>query len=288
MTGREVASGRMSQTAAPIEVNVGSATDRGLRRELNEDSFLAGSSLFLVADGMGGHDAGEVASATVIDVYSRLAAQRAISLEEMQLAFTDAAALVRMLPEGGGAGAGTTLSGVAVAEVDDTAYWLMINLGDSRTYRLAEGLFEQISVDHSLVQERVERGELTSEQAAKDSQRNVVTRAIGAGSDGEPDYWFIPAGEGDRILICSDGLTGELADDHIQRILQEEAAPQAAATRLVHESLLRGGRDNVTALVVDALSVAGAGPLRETQPQHRFSDDLDATVPRAEPQGEFS
>ncbi|QWT25262.1 protein phosphatase 2C domain-containing protein [Subtercola sp. PAMC28395] len=280
-------------TEPPIVVNVGSATDKGLRRALNEDSFLASGTLFLVADGMGGHDAGEVASATVIEVYTRLASQPSISLEEMQLAFTDAAERVRLLPEGRGAGAGTTLSGVAVAQVDEAAYWLMINLGDSRTYRLAEGQFEQISVDHSLVQERVERGELTSEQATRDAQRNVVTRAIGAGSDSQPDYWYIPASAGDRLLVCSDGLTGELTDDHIQQILRDEVAPQAAATRLVHESLLHGGRDNVTAVVVDAVSVAGHEVGSETLPhlplpRESRRDDLNDTVPRSETHGATS
>ncbi|MCI4658190.1 PP2C family protein-serine/threonine phosphatase [Cryobacterium zhongshanensis] len=281
-------SGPDTVNRAPIQVVTGTATDVGLRRAINEDSYLAEGSVFLVADGMGGHEAGEIASATVVTAFRPLTTSRSITLDQLQAAFADAAGQVARLPEGGGAGAGTTLSGVVIAELDGNAYWLMFNLGDSRTYRLSGGVLAQISVDHSLVQELVERGELTPAQAATDAQRNIVTRAIGAGSESEPDYWYVPAEPADRILICSDGLTGELDDARIRLILSEEAAPQAAATRLVHEALLSGGRDNVTAVVVDALSVYGAHAEEHTMPADRGNTgavdapDWDDTIPRDE------
>jgi protein phosphatase len=142
-----------------------------------------------------------------------------------------------------------------ICEVDGVGYWLAVNLGDSRTYRLSEGDLEQISVDHSVVQELIDSGLLTADAAARDSRRNVITRAIGGGSDSEADYWLIPAEVGDRILVCSDGLPGELDRNAIHAVLLAESDPQAAATRLVHEAMLRGGRDNITALVVDAVAV---------------------------------
>ncbi|GAB3603082.1 PP2C family protein-serine/threonine phosphatase [Microbacterium aureliae] len=271
---------------APIAVRVGAATDTGLRRRVNEDSFLAQAPLFLVADGMGGHLAGEVASAAVIAAFAGLAGRPSLSVHEMRAAFDDARRRVAGLPPGAGAGAGTTLTGVAVADVDGEGYWLAVNLGDSRTYRLGSAGFEQISVDHSVVQELIDSGELDAADAAKDSRRHVITRAIGAGSASSPDYWLLPAEAGDRLLICSDGLTAELDDARILQILREEADPQAAALRLVDDALAAGGRDNITTLVVDALSVAGRGGTRapdldDTAPGFAAAEDVEGdTLPR--------
>jgi protein phosphatase len=241
--------------ATPITLAFGAATDPGLRRRINEDSYLAAAPLFLVADGMGGHNAGEIASATVIHEFAALVGRESLAIDDVHTAVATARRRVAALPAGGGAGAGTTLAGVVVADVDGEGYWLAVNLGDSRTYRLSEGRLEQVSVDHSVVQELVDSGELAADAAQRDARRNVITRAIGAGSDADPDYWLIPAEDGDRILVCSDGLSGELEKDAIHGILLAEPDPQAAATRLVHEAMVRGGRDNITAIVVDALSV---------------------------------
>lgn len=267
----------------PITVRAGAATDIGLRRRLNEDSYLARSPLFLVADGMGGYDAGEIASAAVITEFTALVDRASVSVDEVRDAFDRAQAQVRSLPAGAGAGAGTTLSGVAITELNGDGYWLTINVGDSRTYRLADGVLEQISVDHSYVQELIDHGELSPEEAWQDSRRNVVTRAIGAGSDTTPDFWLLPAEEGDRILVCSDGISGELEPDQIARVLRSEPSAQDAATRLVHEALLRGGRDNATAVVVDAVAVAGrsGATARDTVPDPARVNQIDEdTRPR--------
>jgi len=284
----------MTDPTAPIAVACGAATDAGLRRRINEDSYLAASPLFLVADGMGGHNAGEIASAAVIDEFAALAGRESLTIDEVQTAVTASRRRVAMLPPGAGAGAGTTLAGVVIADVDGEGYWLAINLGDSRTYRLSEGRFEQVSVDHSVVQELVDSGQLAADAAERDSRRNVITRAIGAGSDSEPDYWLLPAEEGDRILVCSDGLSGELDRDALHAILLTETDPQAAATRLVHEAMVRGGRDNITALVVDALAVrtrANRTWERDTvpvsAPAHPVAEIDGDTLPRALATGGF-
>jgi protein phosphatase len=278
----------------PITVAFGSATDAGLRRRINEDSHLAAAPLFLVADGMGGHNAGEIASAAVVHEFSAFAGRQSLTIDDVQATVRAAHRRVAALPPGAGAGAGTTLAGVVIADVDGEGYWLALNLGDSRTYRLSDGSFEQVSVDHSVVQELIDSGQLAADAARSDARRHVITRAIGAGSDAEPDYWLIPAEDGDRILVCSDGLSGELDQDAIHGILLAEPDPQSAATRLVHEAMVRGGRDNITAIVVDALAVRARAKRtwdRDTVPVTAPADlavDVDGdTLPRAVATGGF-
>ena len=252
-------------TEAPIVVRAAAATHTGLRRRVNEDSFLAEAPLFLVADGMGGHDAGDRASAAVVAEFARLAGGASHAIDEVRAALRRARARVEAIASDSRA-AGTTLAGVVVAEVGGVGYWLAVNVGDSRTYRFSGGVLEQISVDHSVVQELIDAGVLSGADAATDSRRNEITRAIGAGSDGQADYWMVPAEPGDRILVCSDGLSGELSAQRLGQILAEEPEPESAATRLIHEALVHGGRDNVTAIVVDAVSVAGHDDVYDTAP----------------------
>ncbi len=241
----------------------GAATDRGLRRPANEDSFIAQPPIFLVADGMGGHDAGADASRAAVTGFESLIGLPTVTVTQVEDAFRAAVAGVGSIVSERHA-AGTTLAGVAVTESAGLPYWLVLNIGDSRVYRLAHGDLEQISTDHSAVQAMLDRGEIDAREAEQHPQRNVVTRAVGAGSSGVPDYWLLPAASEDRIMICSDGLSKELTDADILRVLQAEPAAQAAATRLVHEALVRGGRDNVTVVVVDA---------------HRIALDDEPTVP---------
>ncbi|MFD5213709.1 PP2C family protein-serine/threonine phosphatase [Microbacterium sp. NPDC058345] len=264
--------------SAPIITASAGATDVGARRKLNEDAYLAAAPLFIVADGMGGHDAGEVASATVIEHFSRLIGMEALSIAEVRDALAAARSAVGSLGQHGSSGAGTTLSGVAIATVDGLGYWLVLNIGDSRTYQLCNGQLEQITVDHSYVQELIDDGEITAEQAKTDSRRNIITRAIGAGSVGEADYWLFPAERGDRMLVCSDGLTAELTDARIADVLSTESDPQRAADMLTAEAVRAGGRDNVTVVIVDALAVASA---RGVHVQADEADDIDDTRPRA-------
>ncbi|MBT0994750.1 serine/threonine-protein phosphatase [Cellulomonas sp. DKR-3] len=246
----------------------GSATDRGLVREVNEDALLAYPPVFLVADGMGGHDAGDLASRIAVEEFAQLAGQSAATADDIHSCFARTSARIRGEFTGGRQG-GTTVAGVAVTVHDDTAYWLVFNVGDSRVYRWSEAELEQVSVDHSVVQELLDQGRIEAVDASTHPERHVLTRALGTGDEPEPDYWLLPAGLHDRLLICTDGLTRELDDADIARVLEGVSDAQDAANELVRRSLDAGARDNVSAVVVDVATSAGA------------VDDVHITVPRA-------
>lgn len=243
--------------ASGLQLIAGYGTDRGLRREMNEDSFIAADPVFAVADGMGGHEAGEIASgicvrtlATMPQLASGGRDATAGAVQEFLLTADES------IREATGARAGTTLSGVVVVEQLGLPHWLVLNIGDSRTYRFRQGVLSQISVDHSEVQELVDAGEISRAEAAIHPRRHVITRALGTGYEAEADYWLVPLEEGDRMLVCSDGLNGELDDEQIAGILAAEADPQAAVDELIRAALRSGGRDNVTCIVVDAIRAA--------------------------------
>ncbi len=246
---------RTPQAGPPRDVHLayGFATDRGLRRELNEDSLIASEPVFAVADGMGGHAAGEVASGICVRTLGNspilghhLPEFSAADLEEL---IDDADQEIRR--QAGGL-AGTTLSGVVLVQEQGVPCWLFFNVGDSRTYRLSQDRFGQISVDHSEVQELVDTGSISMEESRTHPRRHVVTRALGTGDDSEADFWLMPVEDGDRILICSDGLSGEVSDDAIYEVLSTVADPQQACEELIEATLRSGARDNVTLIIVDA------------------------------------
>lgn len=267
----------------------GSATDRGPVRRVNEDALLAHPPVFLVADGMGGHAAGAVASGVAVEEFRALTGKASVTPDEVHAVFGRiVAALRRRVPAG--QSAGTTVAGVAVATLEGDAYWLVFNIGDSRVYRVGPDGMEQVSVDHSVVQELMDTGLLTPEGAADHPDRFVITRAVGTDAAPEPDYWLIPALPGDRILVCSDGLTNELADPVIERVLGALDDPQEAAQDLVDRAVAAGGHDNVTVVVVDVGSAVPADLDTTAHPPVRTTpggapapwvDDLDgATLPR--------
>lgn len=235
-----------------IDVSYGSATDVGRVRQVNEDALLAEPPVFAVADGLGGHEAGEVASGIVAEELGRLGGREDVEADDLVAALEAAAGRVRELstPTGAPLNAGTTATGLVGVHGDHGPEWLVFNVGDSRVYRLGEEL-EQVSVDHSLVQEMVDEGMLSPEQARYHPQRNVVTRALGGAERAEPDLRRVRAAPGTRWLVCSDGLTNELSDDELAAVLRSEPDPQAAADRLVREALEAGGHDNVAVVVVD-------------------------------------
>ena len=245
----------------------GSATDRGLVRAVNEDALLAYPPVFLVADGMGGHDAGDVASRLAVEEFAQLAGRTSATADDVHACFTRTAARIRDVFEG--RAGGTTVAGVAVPEHDDGSYWLVFNVGDSRVYRWAGDVLTQISVDHSVVQELIDRGELDASQVGAHPERHVLTRALGTGPSPEPDYWMIPAGPYDRLLMCSDGLTREVSDATIAGVLGRYGDPQEAAQELVRLAIDAGGHDNVSTVVVDVATTAGGG------------SDVHMTMPRA-------
>jgi serine/threonine protein phosphatase PrpC len=258
-----------------VRTSWGSATDRGSVRQINEDSLLAYPPVFLVADGMGGHAAGDVASRLAVEEFGHLAGRSAADPDEIHACFRRTALRLRETVAVGRT-AGTTVAGVAIAAYDGCEYWLVFNVGDSRVYRFAGGRLEQISVDHSVVQDMLDRGEIDEAQALAHPRRHVITRAVETGAEPAPDYWLIPAGTADRLLICT--------------VLSGFADPQEAAEALVSEALAAGGRDNVSAVVVDVAAAVGRANLEHTIEDAerqavgaRWVEEVDgATIPRAE------
>lgn len=257
-------------TAEPVvqptrfDVAWGVATDCGLRRSVNEDGYLAQPPVFLVADGMGGHDRGDAAARAVVEAFRGHARGEFLTPEVLHEAVVESVARVRSIPGGRDdyGAPGSTVTGVGLAMQQQQACWLVFNVGDSRTYRLNRGTLEQVSVDHSEVQELLEAGRIGPEEARRHVHRSVITRAIGAGLPETPvvDQWLLLATTGDRLLLCSDGLTSELTEQFIQVTLSGFGDPQSAAEALVRAAVEAGGRDNVTAIVVDAVHVGSGDP----------------------------
>jgi len=235
-----------------------SATDRGLRRDHNEDSVLAAAPYFAVADGMGGHAAGDVASDAVI---RRLAEEQAraeggfADPEGVEPALDRAVDDIREETGELELHAGTTVTGACLTIVSGRPYWAVFNVGDSRVYQLRGDVLEQVTVDHSVVQEMVDAGRITRAQADRHPDGNIITRAVGVGDTAEADYWLLPVTARLRLLVCSDGLTKELPDADIRGHLLHADDAATAVQRLVRGALANGGRDNVTAVVVDVLRI---------------------------------
>ena len=234
---------------------VGSATDVGLVRSNNQDQLLVAPGLYAVADGMGGHAAGEVASATAVKALR--AAFEASDQRSADALLNAARAANRAVWEQAQShramhGMGTTLVALAVVERQDGTNGLAVaHIGDSRLYLLREGSFLQLTVDHSLVQELVDDGQISQAQAAVHPQRHVLTRALGVEPSVDVDLLAVEPRHGDRYLLCSDGLPREAPDDEIAAVLLSVPDPSEAAKQLVGLANSRGGSDNVTVVVVD-------------------------------------
>lgn len=224
------------------------------RREANEDSVYASPRLLAVADGMGGHVAGEVASsaavAAISDLDSRLTGE-ADPLEELFGAVRDAVRRLTDLAEEDHAlrGMGTTLT---------VLYWdgsrfAVAHVGDSRAYLLRDGQIEQITRDHTVVQELVDQGRITAEVAAGHPSRSVLTRALQSGGDADPDLFFVEVQVGDRYLICSDGLSDVVTAGGLRETLIANPDPEEAARHLIELANEGGGPDNITCLIADVL-----------------------------------
>ncbi|MBT0994267.1 serine/threonine-protein phosphatase [Cellulomonas sp. DKR-3] len=232
-------------------VRWGAATSPGGRAG-NEDALLAQDDVFVVADGMGGHDAGEVASAAAVASLRALVG-RGAGPDEVHDALLAAHQAVRAVPSTSDRRPGTTVSGVVLTVHDGTPCWVVLNVGDSRTYRMAGAVLEQVTRDHSEVAELVADGLLLPDEAARHPWRHVVTRVLGGGATAvDPDVLVMAVSPGDRMLACTDGLTDALPDARIEAELKAEPDPQAAADRLVATAVAAGASDNVTVVVVDA------------------------------------
>jgi serine/threonine protein phosphatase PrpC len=228
-----------------------SRTHVGLKRKINEDSLFVDSErgLWAVADGMGGHDAGEVASATVVEALRNLPPVG--NLDELASAATDALAganrqLIDLARSSGSQQSiGTTVVGVAIADGEFRCFWM----GDSRAYRFRDGYLSRVSRDHSLVQKLIDAGMLRPEEAESHENANVVTRAVGVAEVAEVDIVSGDAAPGDQFLLASDGLTRVVPDDEIAAELQR-ASPEEAADNLIQMVLARGAPDNVSIVIV--------------------------------------
>ncbi|CAN5316947.1 protein phosphatase 2C domain-containing protein [soil metagenome] len=228
-------------------------TDVGHRRANNEDSVLVVSPVFAVADGMGGHAAGDRASAAAVEHLQPRTGVTFLDIETLEASLASAAADIDALAIGIPVGVGTTVTGAVLVLEDDDPTFAVFNIGDSRVYRFENNELRRVTVDHSVVQELVDAGTLSAEDAENHPDSNVITRALGFRDDPRPDVWMIPARTGMRLLICSDGLTKELGDDRIRLHLASGMSAGETASALVDAALAAGGRDNVTLVIVDVL-----------------------------------
>ncbi|MGO2683578.1 MAG: PP2C family protein-serine/threonine phosphatase [Microbacterium sp.] len=225
-------------------------TDTGLRRDNNQDAFLAEFPLFVVADGMGGHAGGEIASQSTVTRLKNVVESGAVTTDAIEGALEQAVEDIASHPETTDEGTGTTLTGVFFDVVDGEPRWVSMNIGDSRVYLLREQRLVQVTTDHSVVQELIASGRLSPEEADGHPYSNVITRAVGASELTPPDYLGIEVQDGDRFVVCSDGLTKELTDYGIQHFLREHDDPATAVDAMLAAALENGGRDNVTVIVV--------------------------------------
>ena len=236
-----------------VHYSAAAVSDRGRKRSTNEDAFGYSSEqgVYLVCDGMGGAAAGEVASSLAVDEVMRVLTNRVPGVPLSSLleqAVSDANQVIYSRAQSNAklSGMGTTL----VALVAEERRIQVLNIGDSRCYRLRGGNLEQITLDHSLVDEQVRLGRMSMAEAARSPMRNVITRALGTQSRVTPDIFDLEADPGDLFLLCSDGLTRELTDGSIEQILSRERTLEGLCGELVTAANQAGGGDNITCLLV--------------------------------------
>ena len=236
-------------------------------RTQNEDSCHAGAGLAIVADGMGGHLAGEIASELAVATVRNACSPAPVGDGDSESVYPTLSDLVTSVVDANSAifrssindpahqGMGTTITLLSLlsSETDPTTPSAIgvANVGDSRTYLMRDGELRQVTVDHSFVQELVDTGQLSPDAARHHPRRNIVTRALGIEPDVQVDSWRLPIVEGDRYILCSDGLVDEVEDDDIANIVSAHTDPQACADALVERANANGGRDNVTVVIVD-------------------------------------
>lgn len=249
----------------------GSATDVGRVRTVNQDMPLERPNLYAVADGMGGHVGGEVAARVAVETLAG-AFERAPTAEGLRAAFSEANAAVwresQQNPEL--RGMGTTLTAAAlVGGPEGRDVLALANVGDSRAYVFSADELSQLTDDHSLAEERMRHGEMTEAEAAVHPQRHILTRALGVSSEVDADMWELEPRTGDRILLCSDGLSNEVDLEQMEAVLRSVDDPVEAAQRLVDAANENGGADNITVVVVDVqVGEEGEGARTGVTPVH--------------------
>ena len=237
-------------------------TDVGIVRSGNEDNYLmlADRGIFIVADGMGGHAAGEVASEMAVRLVAReIGTLKGLKDEEVAdrlrhaIRVANDAIFARTLAEQDKRGMGTTITVMVLLP----GRFLIGQVGDSRGYLMRDGKMFQVTRDHSYVQEQVDAGLLTPEQARVHPYANVITRCVGAGTDVEADVYFGQLRPNDVVLLASDGLTGMLDDEQLEKIMNGEGGPERWVDRMINDANRRGGLDNITAIIVKIETVEG-------------------------------
>ena len=236
-----------------VGLTVAADSQTGCVRTVNEDSFITGQQIWAVADGMGGQAAGDQASriaAQCIEESDQAGPLDQTGINSMMVRINQEI-LAYAVANPKAAGLGTTIAGVALVDVAGQNHWLVFHIGDSRVYRLTNKSLILETADHSEVQVLVETGKISPVEARAHPQRNILTRFLGIDETPKVDMRLVPYVPGERWLICSDGLTTEIEDDAIERILQETENPFEVVNTLVGVALNQGGRDNVTVVVVD-------------------------------------
>jgi serine/threonine protein phosphatase PrpC len=249
----------------------GATTNPGLVRTENEDTYVTEPMVFAVADGMGGHQAGEVASALAASIVRDRLGRGASSEDDAESVVHEVNAAIFGAARANAAqsGMGTTLTALAVLKAQGQGSSLideqlvLLNVGDSRTYLFRNGRLSRVTVDHSYVQELVATGHITMEEARTHPRRNIVTRALGIEQNVRADMWTMAIVRGDRFVLCSDGLVDEVPDSEITQLVANVEDPQALSEQLVALANSHGGRDNVTVVVVDVME--GADPPDPTE-----------------------
>lgn len=254
-------------------VTVGARSDVGRVRELNEDSIYVGTHVWAVADGMGGHAAGDVAS-TLATQALRSMDHEGLAVEELLAAISTANEAISKFGEQNpdSMGLGTTLSGVAEVTIGAAHHWAVFNVGDSRVYRFSDGELARATIDHSEVEEMVLDGRITEDQARTHPARNYITRSLGSDPAPEVDIFVLPQSRQELFLICSDGLTTEVRDESIAATLSQRD-PQVAADELVRFACAEGGHDNVSAVVLLVARPTDDVADERTHPREKLSRD---------------
>lgn len=252
-----------NKNTAGQDISFGSRTDIGYVRDHNEDSLIIIPPLFAVADGMGGHEAGEIASEITVNTLAELAPSH-LDAEGLTAAVEAANYNVMKAPRQGIGrdGMGTTLT----AAMLEGERLLIAQVGDSRAYLLHKGHLQQITRDHSLMADLIEAGQITPEEARVHPNRSVITRAIGSDIHMRPDIYELNVDAGNRILLCSDGLSSMISNNAIESIMRRQSDAQHCADELVTAALENGGADNVTVVVAD---VPGFSEVREKKRAHK-------------------
>jgi protein phosphatase len=259
-----------------MNVRVGAATDIGQVREGNEDSYLIVAPLYAVADGMGGHRGGEVASSLALETVQQLFERQEGSLAD-QVSGANRAVYDRSQSDRSVSGMGTTLT---AALIDGNKVHL-VHVGDSRAYLVRDGALTQLTEDHTLVHRMVLEGEITPEEAETHPHRSILTRALGVDENVQVDEGDVQVESGDRLLLCTDGLTGMVPEGEIQEILRDAADPQEAVDRLVKVANRAGGIDNITAVVLDFGEAEETGATKASAIPHQPT--VEQPVPKVAP-----